>query len=52
MYNTQEQERKILNTLTDKPKKPKKKTEKQIFYLGNTKKKSGKCGKKNCVCNL
>ena len=32
MYNTQEQTKKMLSTMTDKPKKPKKKTEKQIFF--------------------
>lgn len=43
MYNSQDQETKILNTLLEKPKKPKKKTEKQIFFLKKKpKKRKGK----------
>ena len=46
MYNTQEQTKKMLSTMTDKPKKPKKKTEKQIFFMKKSRL-SVKKGKKN-----
>ena len=52
MYNTPDQERKILSTLTDKPKKPKKKTEKQIFFMKKNNNRASKCKKKICTCNL
>jgi hypothetical protein len=40
MYHTPEQETKIIRTLTEKEKKPKKKSEAQIFFVKSSKKKS------------
>ena len=40
MYQTREQEEKIKLTMEKKDKKPKKKTEKEIFYVKKDKKKS------------
>lgn len=42
MYNTKRQEEKIMRVMTDKPTKPRKKTEKQLFFV-KTKKKKCKC---------
>ena len=52
MYNTPSQERKINETCNKKVKKPKKKTEKQIFFMKKNSNRSGKCKKKICTCNL
>jgi len=40
MYHTKEQQDKIIRTLTEKEKKPKKKTQAQIFFVKTSKKKS------------
>jgi hypothetical protein len=48
MYHTPEQKKKFIETLTKKEKKPRKKTENQIFFI--KKKGAGKCGKKKCSC--
>jgi hypothetical protein len=40
MYQSREQEDKMKQTLENKPKKPKKKSEKEIFFVKKDKKKS------------
>jgi len=40
MYHTQEQQDKIIRTLTEKEKKPKKKSQAQLFVVKSDKKKS------------
>ena len=40
MYQTREQDEKIKQTMENKPKKPKKKSEKEIFFVKKDKKKS------------
>ena len=40
MYHTKEQQDKIIRTLTEKEKKPKKKSQAQIFFVKTSKKKS------------